>query len=52
MRFGIGIRDDCTLEQIAQQQGVTRERIRQLEAQALAALRALDSTWALRSCLS
>ncbi len=52
MRFGIGIRDDCTLEQIAQQQGVTRERIRQLEAQALTALRALDSTWALRSCLS
>lgn len=48
MRFGIGIRDDCTLEQIALQQGVTRERIRQIEAQALDSLRKLDSTWALR----
>lgn len=52
MRFGIGVRDDCTLEQIAQQQGVTRERIRQLEAQALTSLRALGSAWALRGCLS
>lgn len=52
MRFGIGVRDDCTLEQIAQQQGVTRERIRQLEAQALTSLRALSSTWALRGCLN
>lgn len=52
MRFGIGVHDDCTLEQIAQQQGVTRERIRQLEAQALTSLRALDSTRALRGCLS
>jgi len=52
MRFGIGVRDDCTLEQIARQQGVTRERIRQLEAQALTSLRALSSTWALRGCLN
>lgn len=51
LRFGIGVREDCTLEQIARQQGVTRERIRQLEAQALKALRRLDSAWALRSCL-
>jgi RNA polymerase sigma factor (sigma-70 family) len=51
LRFGIGVREDCTLEQIAQQQGVTRERIRQLEAQALNALRRLDSAWLLRSCL-
>lgn len=47
MRFGIGLRDDCTLEQIARQQGVTRERIRQLEAQALKALRGLDAVWLL-----
>ncbi|HEY9198453.1 MAG TPA: sigma-70 family RNA polymerase sigma factor, partial [Gammaproteobacteria bacterium] len=52
MRFGIDVHDHCTLEQIAQQQGVTRERIRQLEAQALDALRALDAAWVLRSCLS
>lgn len=48
MRFGIGLRDDCTLEQIARQQGVTRERIRQLEAQALQTLRGLDTAWDLR----
>lgn len=52
MRFGIGLHDDCTLEQIAQQQGVTRERIRQLEVQALNALRALDAAWVLRACLN
>ena len=51
MRFGIGLRDDCTLDQIAQQQGVTRERIRQLEAQALNALRKLDQAGVLRGCL-
>lgn len=48
MRFGIGVRDDCTLEQIAQQQGVTRERIRQIEAQALDALCKLDAAQVLR----
>lgn len=52
MRFGIDVYDHCTLEQIAQQQGVTRERIRQLEAQALDALRALDAARILRGCLS
>lgn len=51
LRFGIGVRDDCTLEQIARQQGVTRERIRQIEAQALETLRALDCAWDLRGCL-
>lgn len=51
LRFGIGVREDCTLEQIARQQGVTRERIRQLEVQALKALRQLDSAWALRGSL-
>ncbi len=43
LRFGIGVRDECTLEQIARQQGVTRERIRQIEAQALEALRKLGT---------
>lgn len=51
LRFGIGVHDDCTLEQIARQQGVTRERIRQIEAQALETLRALDTTADLRGCL-
>jgi RNA polymerase sigma factor (sigma-70 family) len=51
MRFGIDLRDDCTLDQIAQQQGVTRERIRQLEVQALNALRKLEQAWELRGCL-
>jgi RNA polymerase primary sigma factor len=51
MRFGIGIRDDCTLEQIARQLGVTRERIRQIEAQALNVLRNLDATAVLRDTL-
>lgn len=51
MRFGIDVYDDCTLEQIAQQQGVTRERIRQIEAQALEALRTLDAAWLLRGCV-
>jgi RNA polymerase primary sigma factor len=48
LRFGIGMHDDCTLEQIARQQGVTRERIRQIEAQALKFLRNLNAAWALR----
>lgn len=52
MRFGIGVPDGCTLEQIAQQQGVTRERIRQIEAQALDTLRGLDAAWLLRTCLT
>lgn len=51
MRFGIGVYADCTLEQIAQQQGVTRERIRQLERQALDALRRLDAARILRGSL-
>src|ERR1700727_1543155 len=33
MRFGIGIGSDHTLEQVGQQFSVTRERIRQIEAQ-------------------
>lgn len=52
MRFGIDLRDDCTLEQIAQQQGVSRERIRQLEAQALKILRRWRSTASLRDFLT
>ncbi|MDH5493622.1 MAG: RNA polymerase sigma factor RpoD, partial [Myxococcales bacterium] len=39
MRFGIGEKSDHTLEQVGQDFGVTRERIRQIEAKALCKLR-------------
>lgn len=39
MRFGIGERSDYTLEEVGQRFGVTRERIRQIEAKALRKLR-------------
>jgi RNA polymerase primary sigma factor len=39
MRFGIGDTTDHTLEEIGQEFGVTRERIRQIEAKALEKLR-------------
>jgi RNA polymerase primary sigma factor len=39
MRFGIGKKTDCTLEEIGKLFAVTRERIRQIEAKALRKLR-------------
>ena len=39
MRFGIGMDDDHTLEEVGQQYDVTRERIRQIEAKALRKLK-------------
>jgi RNA polymerase primary sigma factor len=39
LRFGIGCKDGHTLGQIGKEFSVTRERIRQLEARALAKLR-------------
>jgi len=37
MRFGIGQKNDCTLEEVGKLFAVTRERIRQIEAKALRA---------------
>jgi RNA polymerase primary sigma factor len=39
MRFGIGMVSDHTLEEVGEQFGVTRERIRQIEAKALRKLK-------------
>jgi RNA polymerase primary sigma factor len=39
LRFGIGEKDELTLHEVGQKFGVTRERIRQLEARALRKLR-------------
>jgi RNA polymerase primary sigma factor len=39
MRFGIGVTDEHTLEEVGKTFGVTRERIRQIEAKALQKLR-------------
>jgi RNA polymerase primary sigma factor len=43
MRFGIGYESEHTLEEIAVQFGLTRERIRQIEAQALKKLRGFEN---------
>jgi len=44
MRFGIGYDGEHTLEEIAGEFGLTRERIRQIEVQALRKLRSFEST--------
>ena len=49
MRFGIGMNNDHTLEEVGKQFEVTRERIRQIEGKALRKLRHPSRTEALRT---
>ena len=48
MRFGIGERSEHTLEEVGKLYGVTRERIRQIEAKALARLRTIKQAGRLK----
>ena len=50
LRFGIGERSDHTLEEIGGALAVTRSRVRQIEAKALAKLRQSASADLLRAC--
>jgi RNA polymerase primary sigma factor len=52
LRFGIGEKSDHTLEEVGQEFRVTRERIRQIEAKALAKLKQPSRAVALKSFLS
>jgi RNA polymerase primary sigma factor len=49
LRFGLGTTNDLTLEEIGKQFGVTRERIRQIEAKALRKMRLGSESKALQS---
>lgn len=52
MRFGIGFNREHTLEEIAEDFGLTRERIRQIELKALQRLRGPENARRLRALMS
>ena len=49
LRFGIGVRNDYTLEEVGQVFGLTRERIRQIQTQALRKIRRFQQDGDLRA---
>jgi RNA polymerase primary sigma factor len=49
MRFGIGQKAECTLEEVGKLFSVTRERIRQIEAKAMGKLRQAERSRILES---
>lgn len=51
LRYGLGAEDELTLEQIGQRFGLTRERIRQIEAKALRKIRKSKIAYQLRDLL-
>jgi RNA polymerase primary sigma factor len=52
MRFGIGFDREHTLEEISQEFGLTRERIRQIEAKAIQRLRGPENARRLKTLMS
>ena len=52
MRFGIGYQDDHKLDQIATKYGLSRERIRQIESEALGKLAQSERGHVLQSLLN
>ena len=50
-RYGLGERPPCTLQEMGQELGLSRERVRQLQQEALAWLRHPAHSWPLRQWL-